>query len=618
MLYRKLLISLSLIVLLFHACNDALFNPFEKDTYKAKDAAKDITSFKFEKAPKNPVLSFDAIGIIGVNAVDVIVPFGTSLAVLEPTILFSGVSINPASGNAHTFLDGTGVPYIVTAADATTKTYTVTLYKPPTVGNSGALGFSGVGTNSITVNWNKAADDQTPAANLQYLVYTSTVNNIDIVANIETNGTPVGIYATDINTKTVTGLLDSKMYYFNVIVKDQNNNKTAYTMKLQATLDASPPVPGNSGTLKFGSITPNSITVNWTKASDNITPQANLQYQLYYSPTCNIDSISNIDSYGTPVGSFTADISSTTVTSLTHIKCYYFNLIVKDQNNNRSAYTMNSRLTLPGVPSLTNTIGADLTAAVFNSPFRMVIVGSYMYVTDWNNHTVSKVDMTNGNVSTFAGLSGVSGFSDGNGASARFANPAGICSDSTNLYVGENGGKVRKIVIATGDVTTIASLSYSVYGLATDGTNLYLANYGNSKIDKMIISTHAISTYAGSTTGYLDAVGTSAQFNYIQDLCTDGTYLYVSDYLNYKIRKIDLATAQVTTLVTGLANLPLGIDTDGQYVYFGMYGGNTRKVEIATQIVTNLANMSTPYDMVTDGTKLYVADDDTNSIRTIQ
>ncbi|HQJ07303.1 MAG TPA: InlB B-repeat-containing protein, partial [Spirochaetota bacterium] len=47
-------------------------------------------------------------------------------------------------------------------------------------------------------------------------------------ADCETNGTAFGYYATNINTKTVTGL-PGGTYYFNVVVRDNSGNKACYT-----------------------------------------------------------------------------------------------------------------------------------------------------------------------------------------------------------------------------------------------------------------------------------------------------------------------------------------------------------------------------------------------------
>lgn len=48
------------------------------------------------------------------------------------------------------------------------------------------------------------------------------------VAEIEANGTPVGSYTSNLLTQTASGLTSNTAYYFNVIVKDEAGNKTAY------------------------------------------------------------------------------------------------------------------------------------------------------------------------------------------------------------------------------------------------------------------------------------------------------------------------------------------------------------------------------------------------------
>lgn len=131
------------------------------------------------------------------------------------------------------------------ASDTTTGTTTPTPAKP-VVGNNGLILVSLITSTTITVNWTKATDDVSAQANLQYLVYFSTSNNIDTLANIEANGTPVGTYrttneyygsaspnsGTPINTN-VTGLSDTSAtrYYFNMIAKDEAGNKRGFIME---------------------------------------------------------------------------------------------------------------------------------------------------------------------------------------------------------------------------------------------------------------------------------------------------------------------------------------------------------------------------------------------------
>jgi len=80
---------------------------------------------------------------------------------------------------------------------------------------------------------------------------------------------------------------------------------------------------------------------------------------------------------------------------------------------------------------------------------------------------------------------------------------------------------------------------YAPEGITTDGTNLYIADYQNNKIRKIVISTGAVTTLAGpapgsTALGDIDATGNSSRFNNPCGITTDGANLYVADYANNK------------------------------------------------------------------------------------
>jgi hypothetical protein len=85
----------------------------------ASDSAKEITGFKITST------SPESVGVITGTVIAVTVPYGTSVTSLSPVITHTGESISPASGVPQNFT--TFVPYIVTAADGSTVTYTVTV-----------------------------------------------------------------------------------------------------------------------------------------------------------------------------------------------------------------------------------------------------------------------------------------------------------------------------------------------------------------------------------------------------------------------------------------------------------------------------------------------------------
>ncbi len=81
----------------------------------ASDDSKNITSFSI----------MGVSGTIGTNTIDLILPYGTDTTSLTPTIIITGVSVNPDSGIHQNF--SSPVTYTVTAADASTKNYLVTV-----------------------------------------------------------------------------------------------------------------------------------------------------------------------------------------------------------------------------------------------------------------------------------------------------------------------------------------------------------------------------------------------------------------------------------------------------------------------------------------------------------
>jgi hypothetical protein len=296
----------------------------------------------------------------------------------------------------------------------------------------------------------------------------------------------------------------------------------------------------------------------------------------------------------------------------------------------------------------------------FTNPWGITTDGTNLYVSDQNNHRIRKIVISTGVVTTLAGQSD-NGSTDATGTSASFYKPRGITTDGTNLYVADFGNhRIRKIVISTGVVTTLAGSSQGStngtgtsaafdepYGITTDGTNLYVAESGEHKIRKIVIDNGTVTTLAGTgSQGYLDHItGTSARFYRPQAITTDGTNLYVADYSNHRIRKIVIDNGTVTTLAgsssgstdtadgTPSFKKPRGITTDGTNLYVADDNQRIRKIVISTGVVTTLAGSSqgyldhitgtsaefnSPYGITTDGTNLYVADWGNHRIRKIE
>jgi hypothetical protein len=93
---------------------------------------------------------------------------------------------------------------------------------------------------------------------------------------------------------------------------------------------------------------------------------------------------------------------------------------------------------------------ADGNSAQFNVPQDVEVVGGYVYVADTDNHAIRRIEISTGITSTVAGTAGASGLTDDTGAAARFTEPRGLTTDGTLLYVADFGNHaVRQIDLST-------------------------------------------------------------------------------------------------------------------------------------------------------------------------
>jgi hypothetical protein len=228
--------------------------------------------------------------------------------------------------------------------------------------------------------------------------------------------------------------------------------------------------------------------------------------------------------------------------------------------------------TIAGLPGSANNTHLDgpVADARFTALYGITTDGTNLYVTEGLSNTIRKIVISTGNVSTIAGAVGVSGSADSaTGTSAQFNQPMGITTDGSNLYVADNqNGSIRKID-SSGAVTTFAVIGGNPVGITTDMANLYVTDQLKHIIIKINISTKAFTTFAGlsGSSGYADGTGATARFYEPYGITTDGINLYVADYFNGSIRKIGISTAKVTTVTTYNTSKPLGITMIGSTLY---------------------------------------------------
>ncbi len=498
------------------------------------------------------------------------------------------------------------------------------------------------GDTQVTVSWTAPAGTVT-----SYNIYYGTATGISTASTKVTGATSGG---------AVTGLTNGTAYYFVVTAVNAGGEGT-----LSSEVSATPQIPAPSApTGVTTTISSGSVALSWTAVSGATS------YNIYRSTTSGV--------LGTLIGtSASASYADTTAVNGT---TYYYTITAVNAGGESVAGTAVSAIpllimggaiqnggvalnnaatastvavsTLAGTALAAGTTDATGSAARFGRPYGITTDGTYLFVADQTNNTIRKIVISTGVVTTLAGSgvaastdgtgagasfnsptgittdgtnlfvtdrlghairkivvstgvvttvagSGVAGAADGTGTAASFNNPNGIVTDGANLYIADQvNGSVRKIVIATGVVTTFASGFTAPRGITTDGTNLYVANSGGNIIQKIVISTGLVTTLAGSgAAGSADGTGTAATFKLPLGITTDGTNLYVVDNNNYTIRQIVISTGAVSTIAG--AALAAG-STDG---------------------LGSAARFKFPNGITTNGSNLFVADGDNFTIRKI-
>jgi sugar lactone lactonase YvrE len=243
-----------------------------------------------------------------------------------------------------------------------------------------------------------------------------------------------------------------------------------------------------------------------------------------------------------------------------------------------------------------------------------------LYISDTGSNRIRKVDLA-GDITTIANSSGVAGLS-GDGSSAVFAEidqPSAIAIDGAgNIIFADTGNNaIREINASTGKISTIAgtlgSAGYNGDGHAATGAslsvpqgiafdasgNLFIADTGNNCIREVSASSQFITTIAGSgSSGFSGdgAAAISAQFDQPWGIAVSVSgNLYIADFGNNRVRKIDMATGIVTTVAGS-----------GSSSYTGDGGAATA------------ATLNSPAGVATDAAgNLYIADSENNAIRKV-
>ncbi len=267
------------------------------------------------------------------------------------------------------------------------------------------------------------------------------------------------------------------------------------------------------------------------------------------------------------------------------------NFYVLDHNQSTNQ-AMLLRIRLSGATTLFVSLSFAVNGIAYDHATKM------LYLTSQGNYPVGPAILAvsqKGVVTLLAG-GGAAGQQDGKGAAASFEDPTGITVNTSDgaLYV-TDADRIRRITTG-GSVTTFTSpgslgmgTSFQSYGIVYDPVdkNLYVAEPANNTI-LQVTPAGSVAPVAGQCIGFAgsctplqrDGRGAYAAFASPSGITVDPTTgaLYVTDFGNNSIRKIDLAF-NVTTIAGN--GLPGTVDGVGQNAEFDSpvaiaYGGPTQ------------------------------------------
>lgn len=234
---------------------------------------------------------------------------------------------------------------------------------------------------------------------------------------------------------------------------------------------------------------------------------------------------------------------------------------------------------VPGAPAVRKRYVGPPATTELTSPWALNIHDKDLYIAMAGSHQIWKMPLDESEIGPYAG-SALEDIVNGDlaprepysGGSSAFAQPSGLSSDGTWLYVADSeGSSIRKVPFKKGtlEVGTVVGSDRLPRGQRLfafgdqDGTRaetklqhcldvaflegkIYVADTYNNKIKVVNAKTGDTKTIAG--TGKAGAGDDPAEFHEPEGLTHAKGKLYVADTNNHLIRTIDLASGKVSTL----------------------------------------------------------------------
>jgi hypothetical protein len=208
---------------------------------------------------------------------------------------------------------------------------------------SGCSSAASVDAQSITVTWQSATDNSTPAAQIVYDVFAApTQGGQDFSHPSKTFTSTDG---TALTGGLVDGLKSGTTYYVVCRARDLSANEDQNTFARVATTAVDSVPPTFAGVSGVRNATPTSVELYWnTQATDDQTPSDSIVYVAYQSSTSNGEVFGDA---GAPVATSLPGATSMPITGLNPATTYYWVVRAEDRAGNIEAdVTQTSATTL--------------------------------------------------------------------------------------------------------------------------------------------------------------------------------------------------------------------------------------------------------------------------------
>jgi hypothetical protein len=404
--------------------------------------------------------------------------------------------------------------------------------------------------------------------NIQNLLYVNPTKNEVVVNNLKITGNNSVIFFSTIST---LGLDLNQYQNFNVDIQAMSNANPKIELYINLSTPCKFTQQGNIN-ININPAGANEIAAGRFLNLNNLGPQIRLDitrtfgYLKYkYLSINGVTFISDVNDFTKTTSTV---LPAGVVTTITNTNNANFVGIVTDSIGNIFVTDINTNSILK-FDILTNTL--TTFADGLNIPYNLTIdANNNIYVASFGNSTIFKV--------TPAGIKTI--------VCTQIPSPVGIVVDltSTFLYVSSLvTNRIYQLNITQSLPISITSSNYFVgsgeagyadgvaleatfrlvFGMTIDSSQtMYVTDYGNNSIRKIVISTKLVTTIAGSTSGIAgntipypltntieEDSGNDARFNKPTGIVADNLgNLFVCDLKNFAIRRIVLTTNDIITI----------------------------------------------------------------------